>query len=223
MTIKGRANMGANERKEKEREIRRNDIIDAAEKMFFTKGYTATTMDEISSAAEFSKRTVYVYFNSKEQIYFEIMVRGYKILIKMLEKDMEDAKTMNALGKLSQIGRTFYEFRNEYTDYFKTIMEYENNELDFVKGIDDKSKEECYELGEKVFSQLTLILKNGIEEGVIKKELDVVDTAIFLWSCIMGIFNTLNKKENYIMHYHKKNVEEMIPKALDTLIKSIQI
>ena len=67
--------MGINERKDKEKQIRSNDIIDAAERVFFLKGYDLATMDDVAKEAEFSKRTVYVYFNSKEQIYFEIMVR----------------------------------------------------------------------------------------------------------------------------------------------------
>jgi AcrR family transcriptional regulator len=41
-------------------------------KYFFSKGYDITTGEDIARNAEFSKRTVYVYFNSKGQIYFEI-------------------------------------------------------------------------------------------------------------------------------------------------------
>ncbi|MGB5822706.1 MAG: TetR/AcrR family transcriptional regulator, partial [Proteocatella sp.] len=139
--------MGINERKEKNKEIRRNDIIDASEKMFFSKGYDAATMEDIAREAEFSKRTVYVYFNSKEQLYFEIMVRGYKILILMVEKDLKDLKGKNALDEIKQIGKTLYKFNNEYPDYFNAIIGYENGERDFTNGIPDKSREECYALG----------------------------------------------------------------------------
>jgi AcrR family transcriptional regulator len=214
--------MGVNERKEKEKEIRRKDIIDAAEELFFTKGYVATTMDDISKMAEFSKRTVYVYFNRKEQIYFEIMVRGYKKLICLIENEIEDAKEMNALDKLVRICRTFFKFSNEHTEYFNAIMEYENGELDFVKEISDKSREECYELGEKVFSVLVSTIEGGIEEGVIKRELDVVSTAIVLWSCTLGVFNTISKKKNYLLHYHKRNPEELLPESINFFIRSIQ-
>ena len=53
--------------------IKRNDIILAAEKVFFKKGYLNATMDDVTKEAGFSKRTIYKYFNSKEQLYFEIM------------------------------------------------------------------------------------------------------------------------------------------------------
>ncbi|MFA6939636.1 MAG: helix-turn-helix domain-containing protein [Clostridiaceae bacterium] len=72
--------MGHEERRRQEKEIRRKDIVDAAEQIFFSKGYENVSMDEAAKEAEFSKRTVYAYFNSKEQIYFEIMIRGYSNL-----------------------------------------------------------------------------------------------------------------------------------------------
>lgn len=214
--------MGVNERKEREKEIRRNDIIDASEKVFFSKGYDIATMEDIAREAEFSKRTIYVYFNSKEQLYFEIMVRGYKILIEMMETSIEEVNGANALDKIKQMARTLYRFSNEYPDYFNAIIEYENGERDFVKGISDKSREECYILGEKMFAYLTSALKNGIEEGVIRSELDIVNTAIVLWSCTVGLFNTLTKKINYIYHYHKRNSEELLLEGIDILIRSIK-
>ena len=73
--------MGYNDRKRQEKEIRRKDIVDAAERVFFSKGFENASMDEVAKEAEFSKRTVYIYFNSKEQIYFEIMIRGNLMLI----------------------------------------------------------------------------------------------------------------------------------------------
>ncbi len=210
--------MGVSERKEKEKQIRRNDIIDAAEKVIFSKGYDMATMDDIAREAEFSKRTVYIYFNSKEQIYFEIMVRGYNILIENIESSLNDAKGKNALNRIKQVGRTLYEFNNEYPDYFNAIMSYENGEKDFVNGVPDESKEECYALGEQIFGYLTSALEDGIEEGVIRREIDIINTAIVLWSCTIGLFNTLIKKRNYINHYHNRNSEKLLLEGLDMLM-----
>ncbi|MCY6960177.1 TetR/AcrR family transcriptional regulator [Clostridium brassicae] len=214
--------MGTAQRKEKEKEIRRNDIIDAAEKVFFSKGFDATTMDDVAREAEFSKRTIYVYFNSKDQIYFEIMVRGYKILIEMMETEIQYTNGKNALDKIKQMGKVLYKFSQEYMYYFMTIIEYENGELDFANGISDKSRQECYALGEKIFTYLTSALKSGVEEGSIRYELDIVNTAIILWSCIVGIFTTLHRKRNYIMNYHNRESNELLLNAFDMLIRSIE-
>lgn len=213
--------MGSSERKEKEKQIRRNDIIDAAEKVFFSKGYDVATMDDIAREAEFSKRTVYIYFNSKEQLYFEIMVRGYKILINNMESSLNDFKEKNALDRIKKIGRILYEFNNEYSDYFNAIMTYENGEKDFVNGVSDESREECYALGEVMFGYLTSSLERGIKEGLIPCETDIINTAIIIWSFTIGLFNTLIKKRNYIEHYHNRNSEKLLLEGLEMLMMSI--
>jgi AcrR family transcriptional regulator len=218
----GRCLLGTKQRKEKEKEIRRNDIIEAAERTFFTKGYDNATMDDVAKEAEFSKRTVYVYFNSKEQIYFEIMTRGYKLLIGMLKDDRQKEKACNAIEEIRQISLTLYRFSKDYPEYFKAIMEYENGELDFQKGIPDQSREECYALGEEILGHLTGILDKGIAEDSIRSDLDVVKTALVLWACMIGVFNTAKKKENYIKNYHRTTPEELISSAFQLIIRSIQ-
>ena len=56
--------MGIAERKEREKLQRRNDIIDAAERLFFQHGFETPTMDDVAREAELSKGTLYLYFKS---------------------------------------------------------------------------------------------------------------------------------------------------------------
>ncbi|WP_040949723.1 TetR/AcrR family transcriptional regulator [Gorillibacterium massiliense] len=213
--------MGAHERKAKEKEIRRTDLIEAAERVIFAKGYEAATMDDIAREAEFSKRTVYVYFSSKEQLYFEIMVRGYDILLTMMEEVFRENEG-NALDRLQHLGRTFYRFSEDYPPYFAAIMEYENGEMDFLNAIPDESREKCYALGEKAFSYVSETLKKGMEDGVLRGDLDITGTAIILWSCMLGMFTTVSRKRNYIVHYHKRDPEKLITDSFQLLLRSIE-
>ena len=81
--------MGISERKEREKEQRRKDIIDSAEKVFFEKGLNNSTMDEVAKQAELSKGTLYLYFKSKEEIHFEIRKKAiYKMLRTYLQSGM---------------------------------------------------------------------------------------------------------------------------------------
>jgi AcrR family transcriptional regulator len=215
--------MGADERREKEKHIRRNDIIEAAESVFFTKGYVTATMDDVASAAEFSKRTIYVYFNSKEQLYFEIMIRGYKLLLSQLKEDLQQESVKNAVDKIRQIANTLYRFDKEHTEYFNAIMNYENREIDFQNNIPDESRDECYAIGEKILGYLTEALQEGIRDKLLKPDLKVRKTALVLWSCMLGIFNTVKKKEKYIWNYHNITSEELVTEAFQLLLGSIKI
>ena len=85
--------MGISERKEREREQRRNDIIDAAESIFFFQGVANSTMEDIAEKAELSKGTLYLYFKSKEDIQFAIFRRGAEILLEFMEKNIILKKT----------------------------------------------------------------------------------------------------------------------------------
>lgn len=214
--------MSATERKEKEKQIRRNDIIDAAERTIAAKGYSLATMDDIAKESEFSKRTVYIYFNSKEQLYFEIMVRGYKILNQTIAEALNGLRAGNALERIKAIGVALYAFKEKYPDYFSAIMAYENSEKDFINGVTDEARAECYLLGEELFQFLTNELTNGIQNGVIRGDLDVVDTAILLWAFVIGLFNTLAKKNNYIKNYHNREQQELLFAGLDFLVESIK-
>lgn len=214
--------MGTQERRQKAQEMRRQDLIEAAERVFFAKGYAAATMDDVAKEAEFSKRTVYIYFNSKEQLYFEIMTRGYRRWLDMLKEDMESGDFPDAIGEIKQMAATLYRFSRAYPSYFQAIMEYENGELDFQKGIPDPSREACYELGEQVMRSLIGSLKKGVAEGSLRPDLNPEKTALVLWACAVGVFNTARKKENYLQSYYGTTSEELIAEAFDLLIRSIR-
>jgi len=213
--------MGLVGRKQQEKEIKRKDIIDAAERVFFSKGYDNSSMDEVAKEAEFSKRTVYVYFSSKEQIYYEIMIRGYKLLIGMLEKSFYNEEPNTAEEELRCIFFTFFSFSEDYPSYFKAIMEYETTDSDEQTKLSNDSKTECYRLGEQVLSYLSGALQKGLLDGTVKSGLDSKKTALILWAFTIGVFNAGEKKYGYLKNYHNISVKEFITEAFNLVMKMI--
>lgn len=213
--------MGYNDRKQQEKEIRRKDIVDAAERVFFSKGFENASMDEVAKEAEFSKRTVYIYFSSKEQIYFEIMIRGYKLLIQMLENGFSTKPPQNALDELHSIFFTFFEFSRDYPEYFKAIMEYETKDSKDQLSVKDESKAECYRLGEIIFGHLFHALQKGVAEGTLRSGLDTEQAALILWACTIGIYNTGKKKGDYLKNYHGVDSNEFITESFQLIMKLI--
>ena len=64
-------------------------IGNAAAKLFNTKGFLQTTMDDITTAARFSKGGIYHYFSSKDEILFFILDRYMNLVLQDLEHDLE--------------------------------------------------------------------------------------------------------------------------------------
>ncbi len=57
--------MGIKERRIREKEHRQNEILKAAQTLFFEQGFAATSMNQIAKAAELSKGALYLYFRNK--------------------------------------------------------------------------------------------------------------------------------------------------------------
>ncbi len=214
--------MGSIDRKNKIKEIRKNDIIDAAQEVIFSKGYNQASMDEISKQAEFSKRTVYSYFSSKEEIYFEIMVRGYNLLNEQIQNMFNEIPQKTALEKIKQMGLVIYKFSTQYSNYFEAIMSYENKEEDFDIQLSNSSRDNCYNLGEILFSYLKTTLEEGVKEGLIRDDIDVVNTSVYIWSSTIGLFDVLIKKKKYLKNYHSRDTDTLLKNGLDMIIYSIK-
>lgn len=62
--------MSIQDRREREKEQRRNDILKAAEKLFLSREYDNVSMNDIAREVELSKATIYLYFENKEELFF---------------------------------------------------------------------------------------------------------------------------------------------------------
>ncbi len=88
------------ERERNRKEGNKKSILKVAERIFTQKGYSLTTMDEIAEGAQFSKATLYQYFKSKSEMFFEII---YKSFEEVLHKIMKIKKmNVNAEEKLKK-------------------------------------------------------------------------------------------------------------------------
>ena len=83
--------MGISDRRQREKEQRKTEIIDAAERLFFARGYEDVSMDEIARGVELNKATLYLYFENKEALYATIVLRGVGILKEKYTDCMEKA------------------------------------------------------------------------------------------------------------------------------------
>jgi len=80
------------ERKKMKRKHKREDIINAAEKLFFLEGYDDVSMNDIAKDAGMSKATLYLYFDNKDSLFFAVVLRGIKIMKSLIEKEMENVE-----------------------------------------------------------------------------------------------------------------------------------
>ncbi len=198
--------MGITERREREKEQRRNDIINAAERVIFSKGLDSATMDEVAEEAELSKGTLYLYFKSKGELYFAIINRGMEILFNLFNEAA--SKKTSGIDKVRNIGGAFIEFSREYPNYFKAFLDSNSMEFDFTNA----NAEEMKNLPFKKKSMEILIesIQMGIDEGGINKDLEPKKTAVLLWAHLNGLLQLIETKKGILERFFEVEVDEIL-------------
>ena len=80
-------------RKKEPRSVHREKIASAASVLFMDKGIVATSMDDIAKAAGYSKATLYVYFENKEEIVGILVLDSMKKLYHYIVSALEQQET----------------------------------------------------------------------------------------------------------------------------------
>lgn len=212
--------MGINDRKAQIQKIRQEDIITAAEKVFFSKGVHNATMDEVAEAAEYSKKTIYAYFTSKEQLYDAIICRAYLILNSLFDEALQKAQPPTGLDKVLVMGQAYFDFMQIYPNYFKAIANYETQEADWKNP--DEYKSANYQEGNRGSDLLIGCIREGMNDGSISKDLNPVSTAFVLYAYMIGTSNIITQKIPYIRHTYQIDVSHIKDQLIQLIVKSLK-
>ena len=111
--------MGLKERKVRERQARRRQIIDAARSLLFERGLQATSINQIAKRAELAVGTIYFYYASKEELFAELQEEGLKLLTEKIQQT--SAAEESPQERLRAMAMAYYDFSLEHKDYVDII------------------------------------------------------------------------------------------------------
>lgn len=118
--------MGIKERKEREKRQRTNDILEAARQLFERKGFLNTPLQDVAQEAEISVGLIYRYFQSKEDIFASLALKGAEQFDKRLEALLKKAKNHKNKTQvrecLVEIAHSFFAFYGPYGEYFDLLL-----------------------------------------------------------------------------------------------------
>lgn len=138
-------------RKTVEREVRRQFVIDAARQLFASKGIEETSMDDIATAADYTRRTLYAYFRSRDEILLMVLVEDLKARWLIQQQALAPVET--GLGKIIAWGESFYESARENPHSMRLQFYWD------FKGVERKR------VGKKVFANFEEI-NNELADGL---------------------------------------------------------
>ncbi len=178
--------MATADRKEREKEQRRNAIIDAAERLFFSRGFDNVSMDDIAKEVELGKGTLYLYFKSKDSLFFAIVARKHREFVELLKERLKDQVTGGQ--KLRTIIRCYVDFAKKNPKYNDMACTFGPVIWSRMNSEDEKA------LAENSINYNALLfdaVRGGREDGTIRSDLDPALLGFYITLISMSVVSPL--------------------------------
>ncbi len=191
--------MTATDRKAWEKAQRENRIIDIAQEVFVSRGYEGATVPAIADAAGYNKRTIYLYFRDKEEIFLAVVLR----CLQLLKAGLETATELVPEEKsgLREFAWAFFCFSEDYPEFMDLIMLYESRH--FVYHEADKPDHygkrhaACQAVSDEISDMVTAEIEKGIARGVLVTDLAPRQLMLLLWGQIFGVIQILRIRQKH--------------------------
>ncbi len=180
------------ERKEKEKESRRLEILLAATTVFSKYGFVKTTMDLVADESALAVGTLYRYYKSKEELYVALVINAMILMNGKLEEIAKSKDTPEK--KLHTTWNFFYRFYKENPMYYRTLLFL--HDPSFAGAFSGQMFEDVNRYSGRNFTNFSNIIKECIDAGVLP-EGQPREIADFIWSTFVGLVNLTETRRNF--------------------------
>jgi AcrR family transcriptional regulator len=151
------------ERKEREFNTRRAEILDQAEKIFAAKGFHDVTMAEIANASGFSIGSLYQFFKGKEHLYTTMISEKIDLMYDKIQREVKSTDSLT--DKIAALIDTHLHFVENNADFCRIFLRGENEALsEIMTSMRQKLITDYYQH----ISFIERILKNGVKSGLLR-------------------------------------------------------
>ncbi len=192
--------MGIAERKQREKELRRDQIINAARKVFSSKGYNTATMEEIADQAELSPGTLYLYFKNKEELHTSLSIEILEHLTRKVKKVV--TRDISVDEKLEQLKNVFIEVYEYDSMILINLFHLQSGET--LRNLSSDVLRRLKKASSQAHGAIVEVIREGIEK---KYFIDVHPVALadVVWATFSGVIlwvdskRFLNNKKDFVV------------------------
>lgn len=177
---------GLEKRRKREKEQRKKAILKSARKLFAEHGFKPVTVASIAKKAELSKGAIYLYFNSKEDIYAQILLADIETFHKAMSQIFQRGESATEI---------LYDFANAYIDIFLNAREQFRTLMNFMLNAENLNlsngiRRQIIKEMNRTISLIEKILQYGVDTGelVIDKQ-DMGKMRNALWGLLNGVIS----------------------------------
>lgn len=198
------------ERREREREERRTQILDAAQQVFHDRGVELATMDEVAEAAQLGKGTLYNYFRKKEDLLGGVAARHMRRMVAKYEQAGEAAT--DGCDLVRRMLLAYAEHMGEPIAHLKmAITRFTQGPPADPNGATERLMQENVMHLMSLYQQA---IERGQQDGSIRTDLEPIPLCLKLWSCVNG---ALLLKLQLTHGLPPPQIQAMAPTVADTV------
>lgn len=209
--------MGRENKKEAIAALHRERIMAAAEVLFSQQGYEQTTISDISQASEYSRRTIYSYYESKEDILHHIIEKGLIVLKSNIEIAINNSDDF--ITQYKGICTAIRKYHNECPHSLENVTKANASKFDF-DNLSDTVKH-ILNLGSELNSLLEDFIRSGQERGIVQKDVIPMMTVYVLWSGMISLLSLAQTKGEYISKQFSITEDDFLDYGFKQIINSI--
>ena len=209
--------MGIQERKQRERERRRQQIIVAAKRVFSEKGYSKSTMEDIAREAELSPGTLYLYFKNKDELYASLSLRILQYLNIRLE-DVKREKDVEPREKIDAIKEALFDVYQFDPMILINMFHLQSNET--LKNLSSPLLENITELSRNSLTILAGIFKDDTGQNRYASHHPSA-IADIVWSLFTGV--VLWEESKRMIDHEKDFLKQTLDVAFEIFSRGITV
>lgn len=173
------------EKRKKEKENRKNTILRAARRLFFDRGFKSVTVDNIAAKSEVSKGSIYLCFESKEEIYAQILISDNIALYERIK---------NFSATEASASQLLLEFARIYVDYFLNDNELFRILMTFMlqtgqMNLTEKQNTELIRSTNENIKIISEIIQKGIDSGEFSPIGNIRQMQNAIWGMLNGVIS----------------------------------
>ena len=153
----------------------REAILDAARKLCFAEGVDGVSARKIAREIGCSATAIYGYYRNIDDVLHHLRMEGHALLADSFQRVNDSLPPME---RLRELGRAYYRFAIEHPKYYEVM---------FLSRFRDAPRREFVQ--REIFTLLLLrdVVKDGIDAGILRDDLDPMTLANAIWSQIHGL------------------------------------
>lgn len=194
-------------------------IIDSADRLFSLSGYEATTMNDLAQATNLTKRTLYKYFASKDDLFFAVILNGYQKLWQEISCQCENGHT--GLEKLELSCTAFYAFYTSEPGVF-SLMGKIGQVRSQNAGIDLPHQERFYAHNKVMFAAINQIFVLGKADGSLRDDIDAPQLMGSFIFTLTGFFYMFALSGQSYLKFLDVKENDFIKTTLSLLIDTVK-